>query len=63
MTIIKQGKTTQEIYEELLAQGVNVAIRNGVYCKVVYGTYEAINSIPPVVEYTEEELREMENEL
>ena len=58
MTIIKQGKTAEELYNEYKGQK---CIRNGVYCKKVLGTYEAFNTIPPVVEYTEEELKEMEN--
>ena len=60
MKIIKEGKTAEQIYNEY--QGAK-CIRNGVYCKIVFGTYEAINSIPPIVEYTEEELLAMENEL
>ena len=59
MTIIKEGKTAKQIYDEY--EGAK-CIRNGVYCKVVLGTYEAINPIPPVVEY-EEELEEMERGL
>ena len=35
-------------------------IINGVYCKVVFNTYEAINPIPPVVEYEESELKELD---
>lgn len=60
MTIIKEGKTSEQIYNEY--QGEKKII-NGVYCKVVFGTYEAINPIPPIIEYSEEELKEMENEL
>ena len=59
MTIIKEGKTAEQIYNEY--QGEKIIV-NGVYCKVIFGTYEAINSIPPVVEYSEEELKEMEGE-
>lgn len=59
MKIIKQGKTAEEIYNELLEQGVEVTIINGVYCKVVYGTFEAINPIAPIVEYEEGELEEI----
>ena len=58
MTIIKEGKTAEQIYNEY--QGAK-CIRNGVYCKIVFGTFEAINPIPPIVEYTEEELLVMEN--
>ena len=59
MRIISQGKTAQEIFEELQAQGVEVIIINGVYCKVVDNTYEAINPIPPVVEFEDGELEEL----
>lgn len=58
MKIIKEGKTAKEIYDDLKILGFPVAIRNGVYCKIVNGTYEAINPIPPVVEYEEGELIE-----
>lgn len=60
MRIIKEGISAEQIYNEY--QGAK-CIRNGVYCKIIYGTYEAINSIPPVVEYTQEELEEMEKEI
>jgi hypothetical protein len=60
MTIIKEGKTAEQIYNEY--QGEKIIV-NGVYCKVVFGTYEAINPIPPVVEYSEEELLAMKEEL
>ena len=63
MTIIKEGKTAKTIYKELKRKGVDVAIKNGVYCRIVNGTYEAINSIPPIIEYTEEELEEMEKQI
>ena len=59
MRIISQGKTAQEIFEELQEQGVDVIVINGVYCKVVDNTYEAINPIPPVVEYEDGELEEL----
>ena len=60
MTIIKEGKSAEQIYNEY--QGEKKIV-NGVYCKVVFGTCEAINPIPPIVEYSEEELKKMENEL
>lgn len=60
MTIIKECKTAEQIYNEY--QGEKIII-NGVYCKVVFGTYEAINPIPPIVEYSEEELLAMEEEM
>ena len=53
MKIIKEGKTAEEIYNEYEGEKIIV---NGVYCKVVFGTYEAINPIPPIVEYEEGEL-------
>ena len=53
MRIIKEGKTTEQIYNEY--KGAK-CIRNGVYCKVIFSTYEAINPIPPIVEYEEGEL-------
>lgn len=63
MKILKEGKTAEQIYNELKAKGVPVAIKNGVYCKIVYNTYEAINSIPPIIEYTEEELKRLQEEI
>ena len=60
MTIIKEGKSAEQIYNEY--QDAK-CIKNGVYCKIVFGTYEAINPIPPVIEYTQEELKEMERGL
>lgn len=60
MKIIKEGKTAEQIYNEY--QGEKKIV-NGVYCKVIYNTYEAINPIPPIIEYSEEELLAMENEL
>ena len=59
MRIISQGKTAQEIYNEY--QGEKIII-NGVYCMVIENTYQAINPIPPVVEYEDGELEEMESE-
>ena len=59
MRIIKEGKSAESIYNELKAQGVDVKIINGIYCKVVYNTFEAINAIPPVVEYEEGELEQL----
>lgn len=56
MRIIEQGKTAEQIYNEY--QGEKTII-NGVYCKVVFGTYEAINQIPPIVEYEDGELEEL----
>lgn len=60
MKIIKEGKTAEQIYNEY--QGEKKIV-NGVYCKVIHNTYEAINPIPPIIEYSEEELKEMESEL
>ena len=53
MKIIKEGKTAEEIYNEY--QGEKKIV-NGIYCKVIHNTYEAINPIPPIVEYDEGEL-------
>ena len=53
MKIIKEGKSAKQIYNEY--QGEKKIV-NGVYCKVVFNTYEAINPIPPIVEYEEGEL-------
>ena len=60
MKIIKEGKTAEQIYNEY--QGEKKIV-NGVYCKVVFGTYEAINPIPPIIEYSEEELLAMKEEM
>lgn len=60
MRIIKEGKTAKQIYDEY--QGAK-CIRNGVYCMIISNTYQAINPIPPVIEYTQEELKEMEQYL
>lgn len=53
MKIIKEGKSAEQIYNEY--KGAK-CIRNGVYCKILYNTYQAINSIPPIVEYEEGDL-------
>ena len=53
MKIIKEGKTAKQIYDEYEGKK---CVRNGVYCKVIFNTYEAINPIPPIVEYEEGEL-------
>lgn len=55
MRIIKEGKTAEQIYNEY--QGAK-EIHNGIYCKKLYNTYEAINPIPPVIEYEEGELED-----
>jgi hypothetical protein len=57
MKVIKEGKSVVQVYLEY--QGEK-CIHNGIFCKIVDNTYEAINSIPPVIEYTEEELKAME---
>ena len=57
MRIIKEGKSAEQIYFEY--EGAKKIV-NGVYCKVVCGTYEAINSVPPIIEYEEWELEQME---
>ena len=48
-----EGKTAEEIYNEYKGEK---KIVNGVYCKVIFNTYEAINAMPPIVEYDEGEL-------
>lgn len=53
--VIEEGKSAEEIYNKLERHGFDVAIHNGVYCKVVYGTFEAINPIPPTIKYVEVE--------
>ena len=60
MTIIKEGKSAEQIYNEY--QDAK-CIKNGVYCMIIANTYQAINPIPPVIEYTQEELKEMERGL
>lgn len=49
----RAAKTAEEVYEELLAQGVEVKVHRGIYCKVVDKTYEAINSISAIDDYDE----------
>lgn len=44
-------KSSETIYNELKDQGVEVAIKNGVYCKVVFGTFEAINEQTKIDDY------------
>lgn len=51
----REGKTAQQVYQELLAQGVNVRIHKGIYCKIVDKTYEAINPISAIDDYDEYE--------
>ena len=60
MKIIKEGKTAEQIYNEY--QGAK-CIKNGVYCMIIANTYQAINPIPPIIEYTQEEIQVMENEI
>ena len=57
MRIIKEGKSAEQIYNEY--DGPK-AIRNGVYCMIIANTYQAINPIPPIIEY---ELGELDEEL
>lgn len=44
-------KSIETIYNELLESGVEVAIHNGIYCKVVGGTFEAINEQTEIDDY------------
>ena len=53
MRIIKEGVSAEQIYNEF--QGEK-GIRNGIYCKIINGTYEAINPIPAIIEFDEEDL-------
>ena len=55
MKIIKVGKSAKQVYDEY--QGEK-CIHNGIYCKIKFGTYEAVNPIPPIVEYEEWELKD-----
>ena len=51
----RAGKSAEQIFNELKEQGVPVEIHNGVYCKFIYNTYEAINPISPIDDYDEYE--------
>ena len=51
----RAAKTAAEIFEELKAEGVDVCIHNGVYCKFIYNTYEAINPISAIDDWDEYE--------
>ena len=51
----RPAKSAEEIYNELKAKGESVVIHNGVYCKFIYNTYEAINPIPAVDDWDEYE--------
>ena len=49
------AKSAEEIYNEMLENGESVEIHNGVYCKFIYNTYEAINPIPAIDDWDEYE--------
>lgn len=51
----RPAKSAEEIYNELKAKGESVVIHNGVYCKFIYNTYEAINPIPAIDDWDEYE--------
>ena len=51
----RAAKSAEEIFGELQAQGVPVEVHNGIYCKVVFGTFEAINPIPAIDDWDEYE--------
>lgn len=48
-------KSAETIFNELNAQGVPVEIHNGIYCKIVGNTYEAINEQTEIDDYDEYE--------
>ena len=56
MKIIKEGISAETLYNNYNGKK---CIRNGVYCMIIANTYQAINSIPPVIEYEEGELEEL----
>lgn len=49
------AKTTEEVFNELMEQGIPVTIHNGIYCKIIYNTFEAINPIPAIDDWDEYE--------
>lgn len=49
--VLEPSVSAEEIYHQLQEQGVPVAIKKGIYCKVVKGTFEAINPIPATIRY------------
>lgn len=51
----RPAKSAEQIYNEMLARGESVEIHNGIYCKFIYNTYEAINPIPAVDDWDEYE--------
>ena len=51
----QQAKTAEEVYNELKAKGEPVAIHNGIYCRFIYNTYEAINAVPKIDDWDEYE--------
>ena len=51
----RAGKTAEEIFYELKAQGIPVGIHNGIYCKIIFNTYEAINPISSIDDWDEYE--------
>ena len=51
----RAAKSAKEIYEEMLAEGKDVVIHNGIYCKHIYNTFEAINPISAIDDWDEYE--------
>ena len=51
----RPAKSSKEIYEEMKAKGESVVIHNGIYCKFIYNTYEAINPILAIDDWDEYE--------
>ena len=51
----RAAKSAEEIFNEMQQAGESVEIHNGVYCKFIYNTYEAINPIVAVDDWDEYE--------
>lgn len=51
-------KSAETIFNELKDKGVEVAVKNGVYCKVIGNTLEAINEQTKIDDYIIYELVE-----
>lgn len=51
----RAAKSAEQIFNEMKARGESVEIHNGVYCKFIYNTYEAINPIPAIDDWDEYE--------
>lgn len=51
----RPAKSAEEIYNEMKANGESVVVHNGIYCKFIYNTYEAINPISAIDDWDEYE--------